>query len=199
MQISDDVIIERVQRGEREQFLELYHRYHRRIEAYARRQLRSAEAARDIASETFLRAFQSIDTFRTGERISYLGYLFLLCRRLIINEQKRLLASPILSFTEEREGIIEGVPDVAALPLTLMLDAERRQAVRNALVELSDEDQEILYLAFERDLSRTDMMQILEKPSVGAVRAHLYRALGKLHTIVVRQGYFAPVLIGEDE
>ncbi len=194
---SDEELVECVQRGEREQFLELYRRHHRRIEAYARRQLRNSEAARDIASETFLQAFKSVDRFRTDKRISYLGYLFLLCRRLVINETKRLAASPVVSQVANEQQALEDLPDSAPLSISLMLDAERRQAVREALAQLGDEDREVICLAFEQELSRSDIMQILEKPSVAAVRSHLYRALGRLRSIMLRQGYFTPV--GTDE
>ena len=199
MNLSDDEIIERVQRGERERFLELYRRHHRRLGAYARRQLRNAEAARDIVSETFLRAYQSVDSFRTGERISYPGYLFLVCRRLIINERERIQASPIIPLDDETADMAEELPDTAPLPLTQLLDAERRQRVREALAQLTHDDREIIYLAFERDLSRRDIMDILGKPSVSAVTSHLHRAMLKLQAVLVQQGYFASMRESERE
>ena len=81
---TDEEILRRVQGGDREAFLVLFDRYHDRVEGYARRQLHNLEAARDIASETFLRAYRTVDSFRLGE-ISYVGYLFLICRRLNSN------------------------------------------------------------------------------------------------------------------
>ncbi len=83
MELCDSELVARVQQGERELFLLLFERYYSRLECYARRYLKNAEEARDIASETFLRAYRNVDSFRLGERISYLGYLFLICRRLI--------------------------------------------------------------------------------------------------------------------
>src|SRR5262249_49139639 len=77
MDLSDDEILRRVQRGERTEYLEIFDRYYARIEGYAQHQLRNAETARDIASETFLRAYRHVDSFRIGEQMSYLGYLFL--------------------------------------------------------------------------------------------------------------------------
>src|SRR5437588_8601583 len=85
---TDEEILRRVQGGDREAFIALFDRYYSRVEGYARRQMQNPEAARDIASETFLRAYRTVDSFRLGE-ISYAGYLFLICRRLMLTERSR--------------------------------------------------------------------------------------------------------------
>ncbi len=193
MELTDDQIIEQVRRGDRERFLELYRRHHRRIESYARRQLRSAELARDIASETFLRAYRSIEAFRTGERLSFAGYLFLICRRLIFNELDRIRASRTVSMEDEAAVGALLVEDLTPAPLAGILDEERNRMVRAALEELSPDDQEIIRLAFEKDLSRRDIMQILGKPSVSAVTTQLHRAMTRLKQVLEEQGYFAEV------
>ncbi len=192
MDLSDDEILRRVQQGERTEFLELFDRYYPRIEGYAQRQLHNAEAARDIASETFLRAYRHVDSFRIGE-ISYVGYLFLVCRRLILTERQRARSSPVVPWDPaQHENLAEAEPqaDTAALPLARVLHAEKRAVVRQALQQLPADDQEIILLAFERDLSRRDIAQILDKPSVSAVTSHLYRAMQKLKVVLLQQGYF---------
>src|SRR5438477_11220942 len=149
MHASDEEVIQRVQQGERDAYLVLFDRYYARVERYARRQLHHAEAARDIASETFLRAYRSVDSFRIGG-ISYLGYLLLICRRLILTEQTRQRLAPIHSLDERREDILPA--DSADLPLDILLAEERGTMLQQALMQLSAEDREMLRLAFERDL-----------------------------------------------
>lgn len=187
MHISDEEIIQRVQRGERDAYLTLFDRYYARVENYARRQLHHAEAARDIASETFLRAYRSVDSFRIGG-ISYLGYLLLICRRLILTELTRQRQTPLHSLEEREEDTLPA--DSADLPLDILLTAERDAMLKAAMLQLSSEDREIISLAFERDLSRRDIGEIMGKPSISAVTSHLYRAMQKLKAIVAQQGYF---------
>src|SRR5579883_1547403 len=152
MDLSDEEIIRRAQRGERSAFLTLFDRHYPRVESYARRQTRDAELARDLASETFLRAYRNLDKFRTGENITYLGYLLMICRRLIITESARRRAAPARSLEEcER---LDRIEDDGALPVDYVLGAERRAMLQQALRSLSEEDREIIHLAFERDLSR---------------------------------------------
>ncbi len=194
MHLSDDDILRRVQRGERSEFVELFDRYYARIEGYAQRQLRNAETARDLASETFLRAYRNVDSFRIGEQISYIGYLFLVCRRLILTERQRMHTTAVVSWDQaiEEHKIDESrLADTDELPLARLLDSEKREMVQQALQTLSIDDREIIQLAFERDLSRRDIAQILGKPSISAVTSHLHRAMQKLKAALLQQGYFA--------
>jgi RNA polymerase sigma-70 factor (ECF subfamily) len=185
---SDEEILKRVHNGDREAFQLLFDRYYGRVENYARRQMQNPEAARDVASETFLRAYRSVDSFRIGE-ISYSGYLFLICRRLMLTEQTRNSGIIFRSLDDTVEEV-EALHDSGALPLEMLLTAERGLMLRSALDKLPAADREIIHLAFERDLSRRDIGEILSKPSVSAVTSHLHRAIQKLKAIIIEQGYF---------
>lgn len=189
MEFSDDDILKRVQQGERDAYLLLFDRYYARVERYARWQMRDPEAGRDLASETFLRAFRNVDHFRIGENITYLGYLLMICRRLVLTELARQRNAPL---PLPDDGHERDIPvDMADLPLARLLDGERNAVIREALDRLAPDDREIILLAFERDLSRQDIMVVMEKPSVSAVTSHLYRAMQKLRALVAQEGYFA--------
>jgi RNA polymerase sigma-70 factor (ECF subfamily) len=186
---SDDRIIERVQQGDRAAYLKLFDLYYPRVERYARWQLQDTETARDVASETFLRAYRHIGGYEVGRNSAYLPYLLQICRRLIFAEQDRLHSRPTYSL-DDTAGEIDTLTDEHEVPLLYLLEEERRAMIQNALDGLSADDREIIHLAFERDLSRKDIATIMGKPSVTAVTSHLYRALQKLKVIVLQQGYF---------
>ena len=186
---SDDDILRRVQQGDKSSYLDLFDRHYARIENYARRQLQNAEAARDVASETFLRAYRNVDSFRIGEGITYVAYLLMICHRLTLTELARQRANPTRSL-EENAAVVERLADVDPSPADRLLESERKAMLKLALDCLPPDDREIIHLAFERDLSRRDIVSIMGKPSVSAVTSHLHRAMQKLKAIVVRQGYF---------
>lgn len=188
---SDDQIIQRVQQGDRAAYLALFDRYYARVERYARWQLQDTEAARDMASETFLRAYRHVGGYQVGRNNAYLPYLLQICRRLIFAERARVQSRPTYSL-EDNAGEIDTLTDENDMPLLYLLEEERRTMIQNALEGLSPDDREIIHLAFERDLSRKDIAEVMGKPSVTAVTSHLYRALQKLKVIVVQQGYFVP-------
>ena len=186
---ADDFVIQRVQQGDRAAYLELFDRYYSRVESYARWRTRDPESARDAASETFLRAYRSIASYRVDAGSSYLAYLLQICRRIIGAEQQRS-ASVVLTSIDENHAAIDRAGDESDVPLLYLLEEERREMLHDALDRLSEDDREIIHLAFERDLSRRDIAEIMSKPSVTAVTSHLYRAIQKLKAAVVEQGYF---------
>ena len=189
MDLSDEDILRQVQRGDKNAYMTLFDRHYARVESYARRQTSNAEAARDIASETFVRAYRAVDSFRIGDGVPYLGYLLLICRRLVLTEQARQRVVIIHSI-EENPSLAASLADNDPLPLDRLLDSEREEMLRDALDLLPADDREIIHLAFQKGLSRKDIGAILDKPTVSAVTSHLHRAMSKLKGIISRQGYF---------
>ena len=188
MQISDEEIISRVQKGATQEYFLLFDRYYSRVESYARKQMQNSEVARDVASETFLRAYKKVNEFRIGE-ISYFGYLLLICRRLIYDEWAHTRRVPMLSL-EICEEEIEHHSKQMTPTLTQILQEERAEMLHLAMELLPNDDREIIHLAYEKDLSRQDIGEIMGKPSVSAVTSHLYRAMRKLKAILIEQAYF---------
>ncbi|HLV78962.1 MAG TPA: sigma-70 family RNA polymerase sigma factor [Chthonomonadaceae bacterium] len=193
LSLSDNEILDRVQQGERDAYAALFQRYYPRVEGYARRHLHNVEAARDVASETFLRAFRNVDRFRAGERITYFGYLLMICHRLILSEQARY-ASALAR--QRMLGTADTLLEQSALPLERVLDQEKETALRAALDRLPTDDRQIIQLAFEQGLSRKEIACVMRKPSVSAVTSHLYRAVRKMKTVLVEQGYFSSLMAG---
>lgn len=190
MQPDDRDIIARVQRGDRNAFVTLFDRYYGRVERFARSRLGGAETARDIASETFLRAYRNIDRFRLEEEITYLGYLLMICHRLIRTEHSRRPQVAVSSL-DNADDEIERLVDLTPSPVAQMLDAEQITQIRGAIAGLPADDREIISLAYDRDLSRRDIMYIMNKPSISAVTSHLYRAMQRLKSRVTQSEYFA--------
>ncbi len=187
--LTDNEILARVQHGERDAYSALFQRYYARVEGYARRHLHNAETARDIASETFLRAYRNVDRFRIGEKITYFGYLLMICHRLILSAQARHATALARQRLLHSPGIL---PGPAELPLDRVLAQEKALVVRSALEGLSADDREIIRLAYEQGLSRREIATVMGKPSVTAVTSHLYRAVRKMKTALEQQGYFNP-------
>lgn len=186
--LSDNEILDRVQHGERDAYAALFERYYTRVEGYARRHLHNVEAARDVASETFLRAYRNVDRFRAGERITYFGYLLMICHRLILSEQARYATA----LARQRAlGVPEYGLEQTELPLERVLAREKVSALKAALENLPTDDREIIWLAFEQGLSRKEIACVMNKPSVSAVTSHLYRAIRKMKTVLLQQGYFS--------
>src|SRR5947207_2256864 len=88
----DKGIIERCRRGDRDAFNELIIRYEKRIYNYAFRLSGSYDAANDIASDTFLRVYNSLSNFRGDS--SFITWLFRIVTNIYLDSKKRDRARP---------------------------------------------------------------------------------------------------------
>lgn len=176
--LSDAAILRRVQRGERNLYVELFDRYYGHVKRYACSQM--AEAADDLASETFVCAYRNVASCSLGE-ISYLGYLLSICRRLVLKERARLPGLPTYTPVENEDLRCSDTTDSL---FSTWSKETRNSVVRDALQFLPAEDREVIYLAYEASLSRQDIMTILDQSSFSVFTAHLYRAMQKLNAIV---------------
>lgn len=186
MQDSDEDIVGRVQRGNRELFHVIFERHYDRIAAYVRRSLSDAEDARDAVAEVFVRAYQGVDGFELSAGTRYLTYLYTIAHNLLTDRWRRQRDAGDAEDSEQPEETADG----ARLPLEQMLRREMIERVRQNVAKLPSDHQQIIHLAFDRDLSTADIMQIMGKPSVTSVTSHLHRAMKRLKTVLERDGYF---------
>jgi RNA polymerase sigma-70 factor (ECF subfamily) len=188
--VTDEEIVQRIQLGDRRLFEELHRRYYARIWRFARRTLLNDEAATDIASETFIRAYRSIDRYQIRRDGGFPAFLFRIARNLMTDMLRKMPPQPPLSLDGEenlQERLtLEGEGD----PLEIALREERRRRVREALARLPEADRQVILLAYEADLSRREVAVIMGKPSVTAVTSHLHRALNKLRQLLLQDEYF---------
>ena len=179
-------IIRRIQAGERELFGELHRHYYPRVQRFIELEVFHREEAQDLALEVFLRAYQTIDRFRPRGPGAFCSYLLRIASNLVTDYRRRLPATDTVSW----EGLAEDPPLVLVSPTPEeeWQQREQRAQVQRALAELPPEDRQILYLAYEEDLSRQQIAEVMGKPSVTAVTSHLYRALQKVRDRLARAG-----------
>ncbi len=188
--MTDEEIVQRIQLGDRRLFEELHRRYYARIWRFARRTLLNDEAANDVASETFIRAYRAIDRYQIRRDGGFLAFLFRIARNLMTDMLRKTPPQPTLSLDGE-ENLQERLTlENGGDPLEMALREERRRRVREALARLPEADRQVILLAYEADLSRREVAVIMGKPSVTAVTSHLHRALNKLRELLLQDEYF---------
>src|SRR5438552_17895018 len=107
---SDEELMRRTQRGDRQAFSLLYERYSSAVLSYLYRMLGNVEDVESIGQEVFLRAFRFAATYRYPQQLS--TWLFTITRNLAINHSRRRKRSPVRNITElNLEGVdISGDP-----------------------------------------------------------------------------------------
>lgn len=153
----------------------LYETCFDRVYALARWQLGDADAARDIASQTFLKAYEGRDRAPSGEAMTL--WLFRIARNTII-DYLRVHRRRALKTTSIDERV-----DVAAEqsdgPEASVHRREQRVLLLKALDVLPERDRAMLALKFGAQRTNREICRILDM-SEGAVAMRLLRALRKL-------------------
>lgn len=153
----------------------LYEEYFDKIARYAYVRIGNRADAEDIAGEVFLKALQSLESYK--ERgIPMQAWLFRIARNLVIDYFRKMKKRKTIPIDNVE---IEGGVNPAII-------AERQmelEQVKHGMEQLSEEQREVLMLRFFGGLSSRETGQVLNK-SDGAVREMQRAAIVKLRNLL---------------
>ncbi len=168
-------VIDRARNGDRAAFAELYDTYVDSVYRYVLYRVREPSDAEDLTSEVFTRAFANIHRYRWQGK-SFLAWLYTIGRNAITDRRRR--ERPTIDL-DSAYGVAEDGPSAH----DHAVHGERVVAMRSAVKFLTVEQQEVLRLRFEQDMSSRQVARALGK-NEGAIRALQFRALGRLRKIM---------------
>jgi RNA polymerase sigma-70 factor (ECF subfamily) len=180
---SDEVLMVRYQRGDREAFAELLRRYERPIYNFALRYLRHASLAEDVTQDAFLRIVQRAGEFKHESRFS--TWLYTITRNLCVDQLRRQKhrRHASLDQSEDGEGTTTGErladPKPASSTERVAVAHEIRQQVFLAIEDLPEEQREVFLL---RHLGDVPFQEIAVITGVGenTVKSRMRYALERL-------------------
>ena len=173
---SDQMLVERVQHGDRMAFDALVRKYQHKIIKLVSRYVHDASEAQDVAQEAFIKAYRAIPGFR-GESAFY-TWLY----RIAINTAKNYLVA------EARRSLDHGIdindPEQSDLqmrlkdmdtPERLLLTQEIQDTVERAIEDLPEDLRTAIILREIEGMSYEEIAQSMSCP-VGTVRSRIFRA-----------------------
>ena len=166
---TDGRLIERVGRGDRDAFEQLYRRFARPVLAMAVRQLGDNGRAEDADQETFAAIWRSARSYRS-ERGSGSAWLYAVARHAII-DRARQKREPAVDIPEE-------VSDLAG-PAERAEESWLTWRVHSALEELPERERVVIGLAYWSGLSQTEIASYLDVP-LGTVKTRTRTGLARL-------------------
>lgn len=147
--LPDAVLVAKAKAGDFAAFDKLISRYEKRVWTLARRMLRHQEDAEDVMQNTFLTAFENLDKLRNDERFG--AWLMQIATRhafRLLEKRKRDWAFSLDSsnnHSEDDDGNElpqnvrpEFIAEWRENPEELLLQAEKRQMIEQALSELPE-------------------------------------------------------------
>lgn len=145
---SDGELITRVLAGDTGAYRPLVERYQNRIHAMVYGMVRDGEEARDITQNAFIKAYQSLSTFRIES--SFYTWLYRIAMNLAIDSVRKHKRRKTSSFDEavaardEDGGILEVHHEES--PQRALQRKQLQQRIFTALDELSDDQREVVLL-----------------------------------------------------
>ncbi len=178
--------VERCLAGDREAFGEIVVRWQDRIYGAVLRMVRDPELARDLAQETFLRAYDRLSSFRGGAAVG--TWLYSIALNQVRSEMRKRSAlkygSPV-SLDAPSGGGAQGdgprfdPPGTAPGAAELVATKEDCALLVDEVARLDPEHREVIVLREFQDLPYDEIAEALDVP-VGTVRSRLHRARGEL-------------------
>lgn len=173
---ADNVLVERVQQGDKRAFDLLVLKYQHRLVKLISRYVRDSAEVYDVAQEAFLKAYRAMPRFR-GDSAFY-TWLY----RIAINTAKNHLVSQgrrppdsdvDMSDAEQLEGESELKDN--ATPERVLLKEEIEDTVIDAIEHLPPDLKMAITLRELEGLSYEEIAEVMECP-IGTVRSRIFRA-----------------------
>jgi RNA polymerase sigma-70 factor (ECF subfamily) len=179
--VSD--LVERARAGDRSAFGSLVEAYQDKIYGYVSRMLGDPDEAEDVAQETFVRAYQSLPSFRGAA--SFHTWLYRIASNLAIDVARRNRRHSAGDFSLDEplpsaEGDYErDIADDSGGPEQLTTRREMQELVREAVAELPEKLRAVMVLYELQGESYEDIAEILGCP-LGTVKSRLFNARAQL-------------------
>jgi len=177
---DDAQLIAKVATGDRAAFATLYDRFATPLYSLALKMLANEAEAKDLLQEVFLSVWNKAETFR-ADRGSAFSWVVAQLRNRAIDR--------IRSKRRRGELLEANAPDLEPSGSTTTSSAqncevsERAREVRAAMEQLSEEQRQVLRLAYFEGLTQVEIAEKLEEP-LGTIKARAHRGMARLRTIL---------------
>jgi len=168
---SEAALVEAAKALDGDAWTQIYAQHYERIYAYLYYRIGRREVAEDLAADVFVRALAGIRTF-AYRGTPLLAWLFRIAHNVAADYRK--------ASARQALSVAPGADMDAAVGADDVTDqVDRRHDMRAALSQLTDDQQQVLFLRFYQGMSNAEVGAVIGKRE-GAVKALQNRALKSL-------------------
>jgi RNA polymerase sigma-70 factor, ECF subfamily len=176
---SDEVLIERIAKGDRLAMQVLFARHHVRVYRFVLRLVGNQSVAEDLISEVFLDVWRQADRFEGRSAVS--TWMLAIARFKALSVMRK---KPEEELDDEAASAIE---DTADDPEVAMQKKDKSQVLRKCLEALSPEHREIIDLVYYHEKSVEEVAEIVGIPE-NTVKTRMFYARKKLAELLKAAG-----------
>ncbi len=175
---SDQYYINQVLEGHLNAFSTLVERYQSLVYTVVYRMIKNKELAEEVAQDSFIKAYRSLDKYRGDAKFSTWLYTIAYRKSLdAIKANKRMMTSELIE--EINEGEIELVTDA----LNYLQAKERKEIISDSIMKLPEDEAAIVTLYYFEEKSVKEIVEIIGL-TPDNVKIKLYRSRKKLYSIL---------------
>ena len=181
--VSDSELVARTRAGQRDAYGELVRRHQSAVFNIAYRLVGERQTALDLAQESFVRAFNALDSFDVKR--PFAPWIHRIVANTALNwlERKRV---PTVPLDREDEYRPLEILDESSEPERVVLASEQNARVRHAILDLPPRQRVVIELRHFQELSYEEIAKALDL-SLSDVKSDLFRARQRLREILVSE------------
>lgn len=176
---SERKLIHEAQKGDKQAFETLYELHYTAVYKYIYYRVGQRPLAEDLTGDVFERMVTRIDTFQPGNK-PIRAWLYTIAGNLIKNKMKRQSKLTWLPLDEQQSSDEPGVGTAVAERL-------KREQLRDALQQLTEEQRRVIILRFMQDEPIKDVASLIGKTET-SVKALQRRGINALRRALDQEG-----------
>ncbi len=182
--LSDPELIALCAEKNEDAFSEIVGRYERFVYSTVFAELKNTDDAFDVSQEVFIRLYNAAGGFRCESTLK--TWLYRMCKNCAYDYMRKYYKHRAVSLTykDAEDETVEDTDIVSdTTPEDELLRKEKIQAVRNAVLELPEEQREVIVLREFQDMQYSEIAMMLGI-SEGTVKSRISRAREHLKKIL---------------
>lgn len=173
---SDQIYIDKVLQGDTNAFACLIDRYKNMAYTLAIKIVKNHEDAEEVAQDSFLKAYQKMDTFKGDSKFSTWLYTIVYRNAITKIRKKKVTTSDIDDYVIDNYSGGSEFPQIEAIK-----NGEQQKYVRQAINSLPEKDAFLITLFYLNENSVEEIEKITNL-SQSNIKVKLFRARKKLNT-----------------
>jgi RNA polymerase sigma-70 factor, ECF subfamily len=172
----DELLVERVQKGDKRAFDLLINKYQHRIVSLVTRYVNDPSEAMDVAQEAFIKAYRAIDRFRGDSQFYTWLYRIAIntAKNWLVAKKRRPPSTDIDAADAEQYGLESRLREQGT-PENELLREEIKNTVFDTIAALPEDLRTAIVLREMEGMSYEDIAVTMDCP-IGTVRSRIFRA-----------------------
>lgn len=173
---EDDVLVKRAIGGDEQAYKELVEKYQRALYFHTLKMIKDKEQVNDLVQETFVKAFDNLNTYSTNYAFSTWLYRIATNHTIDYLRKKKLKTLSIDEPVKTRDGDMQmQLEDDTAETDRNIIRKQRQHIVQDAIEGLPRKYRKVIEMRHMEEKSYQEIADVLDLP-LGTVKAHIFRA-----------------------